>query len=74
MLNDTDIDQIVELASNEIGKLSIPIETEEQKIEHLFLPTFRYDEQLFDLYASPNSVIMGKNREYILAEILSKCS
>ena len=71
-VNDTDIDQIVELASNEIGKLSIPIETEEQKIEHLFLPTFRYDEQLFDLYASPNSVIMGKNREYILAEILSK--
>lgn len=65
-------DEIVENAVKEIGSMSITIETDQQKIQHIFLPTCRYDEQLFDLYASPDSVIKGKNKEYILAEVLSK--
>lgn len=67
-----DLDEVIEVAKREIGRLSIPIETDQEKVEHLFLPTFRYDEQLFDLYASPNSVIKSKDKQYILAEALSK--
>ncbi len=67
-----DIDEIVDTAVKEIGSLYIPLESEQQVIQHIFLPTFRYDEQLFHLYASPDSVIKGRNRAYILAEILSK--
>lgn len=67
-----DIDDIVDDAIKEIGSLSIPIETEQQKIQHIFLQTSRYDEQLFDLYASPDTVIQGKDKEYILADVLSR--
>ena len=48
------VDEIVENAVKEMGSMSITIETAQQKIQHLFLPTYRYDEQLFDLYASPD--------------------
>ena len=67
-----DIDEIVGAAVNEIGSLCIPIESEQRIIQHIFLPTFRYNEQLLDLYASPDSVIKGRNKAYFLAEILSK--
>ena len=67
-----DVDEIVDAAAKEIDSLYIPFESEQQVIQHIFLPTFRYDEQLFDLYASPDSVIKGRNKEYMLAEILSK--
>ncbi len=67
-----DLDSVVDVAVKEMGSLSIPIETDRQTIEHIFLPTFRYDEQLFDLYAGPNSVISARNRDYILAEVISK--
>lgn len=72
MQDSDDIDEIVDIAANEIGTLCIPIESEKQVIQHIFLPTFRYDEQLFDLYASPDSVVKGRNKAYLLAEVLSK--
>lgn len=73
MLQDSqDIDSVVEFATEQIRNSVIPIETNQQKVEHFFLPTLRYDEQLFDIYASPSSVIKGKDRQYILAEVLSQ--
>lgn len=70
--DEENVERIVEIAVEKIGSLSIPIETDEKIVQHIFLPTLRYDEQVFDLYASPDSVIRGRNKEYILAEILSK--
>lgn len=70
--DERDADVIVDTAVEKMGSLSISIETEKRKVQHIFLPTFRYDEQVFDLYASPDSVVKGRNREYILAEILAK--
>lgn len=67
-----DIDEIVDAAVKEIDSLYIPFESEQEVIQHIFLPTFRYDEQLFDLYASPDSVVKGRHKAYMLAEILSK--
>ena len=70
--DENDIEDIVEDAVKEIGNLSISIETEQQKVQHIFLQTSRYDEQLFDLYASPDTVIREKDKEYILADVLSR--
>lgn len=67
-----DIEKVVNTASNEIGNLNIPIETEQEIIQHIFVPTFRYDEQLFDIYASPDTIINTRNKQYVLAEIFSK--
>lgn len=73
LIQDSDqIDEVVEIATQEIGVLTIPIETNQEIVEHFFLPTFRYDAQLFDLYASPDTIIKGRDKEYILAEVLSK--
>lgn len=70
--DENDVEPIVESAVEKIGNVYITIETEEKKVQHIFLPTFRYIEQMFDLYASPDSVIRGINKEYVLAEVLSK--
>lgn len=40
--------------------------------EHFFLPTYRYEEQLLDIYASPESIVKGYGKKYILAEKLSE--
>lgn len=39
--------------------------------EHYFLPTYRYEEQLLDIYANPKSIVKGYKKNYILAEKLS---
>jgi MinD-like ATPase involved in chromosome partitioning or flagellar assembly len=39
--------------------------------EHYFLPTYRYQEQLLDIYANPESIVKGYKKKYILAEKLS---
>lgn len=72
MQDSDDVDEIVDAAVQEIDNLHISIESEKQIIQHVFLPTFRYEEQLFDLYAGPDSVVRGRNKAYMLAEILSK--
>ncbi len=72
LIQDMDnMESVVETAVQELGSLTVSIETDQQEVEHIFLPTFRYDEQLFDLYATPGSVIRGKNKAYVLAEIIS---
>lgn len=67
-----DVAKMVDLSCSKIGSSTLPIETPRQTIEHLFLPTYRYDEQLLDLYANPSTIVNGHNKEYILAEVLSK--
>ena len=67
-----DIDEIVNLACSKLKRSTITIETTSRKIEHIFLPTYRYEEQLVDLYATPESIANSKGKEYMLAEVLSR--
>lgn len=39
--------------------------------EHYFLPTYRYEEQLLDVYTSPENIANGYKKKYVLAEKLS---
>lgn len=70
--DEEDIDWIVDVTVKNMGNRMLPIETDNERVDHLFLPTSRYDEQLLDLYATPWSVTRCKNKEYVLAEVLSK--
>ena len=70
--DNNNIDEIVSKTVNFMGMSVLPIETKQQKVEHFFLPTYRYIEQLYDLYASPQTITVSCNKEYILAEVLSK--
>lgn len=69
--DNSDEEKVLSIAANLIGNLTIPIETKQEKVKHIFLPTYRYEQQLYDLYASPQSITNSRNKEYVLAEILS---
>ena len=49
-------DEIIELIADKISELIVKIETERGRAEHIVLPTYRYVEQLLDMYASPESL------------------
>ncbi|MBO5032497.1 MAG: hypothetical protein J6D08_11540 [Lachnospiraceae bacterium] len=66
------VEEIIELISDKISELSIKIETEKTMVEHIILPTYRYIEQLLDMYSSPESLAISYNKKYVLAEVLSK--
>lgn len=65
-------DEIIELIADKVSELTVKIETERGRAEHIVLPTYRYVEQLLDMYASPESLAVSYNKKYILAEVLSK--
>lgn len=66
------VDEIIELIVDKVSELTIKIETEKSIVEHIVLPTYRYIEQLLDMYSSPESLALSYNKKYILAEVLSK--
>lgn len=66
------VDEIIELVVDKVSELTIKIETEKSIVEHIVLPTYRYIEQLLDMYSSPESLALSYNKKYILAEVLSK--
>ena len=50
---------------------TVKFDNGKMNIEHFFLPTYRYEEQLLDIYASPESIAQGYRKKYILAEKIS---
>lgn len=67
-----EVQEIVELVVDRINKMTMKIATEKMEVEQFFLPTYRYLEQLLDIYSSPESIVKGYKRKYIIAEVLSE--
>lgn len=65
------IQEIVDLACSKLGLSTISVETSTRTVEHIFIPTYRYKEQLLDMYASPETIVNSKGKEYILSTIIS---
>ncbi len=66
------IDEVIDLVADKLSDMTFKIETEKSMVEHIVLPTYRYVEQLLDMYASPESLANSYSKKYILAEVLSK--
>ncbi|WP_343249497.1 KGGVGR-motif variant AAA ATPase [Diplocloster hominis] len=66
------IAEIVSMIADKVEELTVKIETETSLVEHIVLPTYRYIEQLLDMYSSPESLALSYSKKYILAEVLSK--
>lgn len=66
------VDEVIDLISDKISELTVKIETEKSMVEHIVLPTYRYIEQLLDMYSSPESLALSYDKKYILAEVLSR--
>lgn len=66
------VGEIISLIADRVAELTVKVETEQSIVEHIVLPTYRYIEQLLDMYSSPESLALSYNKKYILAEVLSK--
>lgn len=66
------IEDLIEYVVEKVRNMTITINTKLMKIEHFILPTYRYVEQLLDIYSSPESIVKSYNKKYIIAEVLSK--
>lgn len=54
-----------------VKKSILVIETDKLESEHYFLPVYREEEQLLDIFSSPERIISGQNNKYVVAEFLS---
>lgn len=56
----------------QISKQTIKIDNGKRTTEYYFIPTYRYVEQLLDMYANPESIALGYKSQYSLAEKISE--
>lgn len=66
LLDEERLEQVVDM----IAKTTMKIDTNEQMVEHYVVPTYRYQEQLLDIYSNPESIARGYKNRYLLAEVL----
>lgn len=68
-----DMDSVLaEKIAGLVKKSILVIETDKLETEHYFLPVYREEEQLLDIFSSPEKIISGQNNKYVIAEFLSK--
>ncbi len=65
-------DQIIENISHEVEKYQLTFHTDKMEISQYFLPTYRKEEQLFDIYAKPERIMAGESNKYIIVDMLSR--
>lgn len=65
------MDEVAGLVSKKILPQTVQIETEKRIEKHIVLPTYRYIQQLLDMYSSPESLALSLKKKYALAETLS---
>ncbi len=65
------IDIMGEIA-DKVKQTTVSIDTGKVIVEHYVLPTYRYEEQLLDIYSTPESIVKGYGKRFVLAEFLSK--
>ena len=68
----SDIKSVVALAKSKMYGSSIMVHTDKQTVNQFFLPTYRYKEQLLDVYATPDTIVNSRGKKYALADTLSQ--
>lgn len=62
------LDNVIDLIRESV----LEIDTGKVRVRHMVLPTYRYEEQLLDVYSEPQSIAKSYKRKYALAEKLSE--
>ncbi|HBA49670.1 MAG TPA: hypothetical protein DCZ91_18105 [Lachnospiraceae bacterium] len=65
-------DYIIENISHEVEKSVLTFQTDKIEVSQYFLPTYRKEEQLFDIYANPERIMAGESNKYIIVDVLSR--
>lgn len=66
------VDDSLEGIVNQIKKSTIPVTTKKEIVDQYFMPVYRYEEQLLDIYSKPENIVTVAERQYIISETLSK--
>lgn len=64
-------EQVIENISHIVEKSILNFETNTMTGTHYFLPTYRFEEQILDVYAKPERIMQGKENKYIIVDFLS---
>ena len=70
--SDFDNDLIRKKVVEQVQLQTMKIYNERKNLEYYFLPTYRYREQLLDIYANPESIASAHKSRYSLAEKISR--
>lgn len=65
-------EEIIGNVSRIIEKSCISFVTRQMEGTHYFLPTYRCDAQIMDVYDNPERVLMGETNKYIIVDYLSQ--
>lgn len=65
-------DDIMDEIAGAVKQTTVSIDTGKVIVEHYVLPTYRYEEQLLDIYSTPESIVKGYGKRFVLAEFLSR--
>lgn len=65
-------DQIIENLSHEVENSLLTFQTDKMEVSQYFLPTYRTEEQLLDIYANPERIMAGESNKYIIVDVLSR--
>lgn len=66
-----DIHDVVKMAASKLQASYIDILADKKHIQQIFMPTYRYKEQLIDIYATPDTIAKSKGKKYALTDTLS---
>lgn len=64
-------DTVLENVSHVVEKSVLNFDTNTMSGNHYFLPTYRYKEQIMDIYANPERIMKGNSNKYIISDFLS---
>lgn len=65
-------DEIIENISHKIENIILTFHTDKVECQQFFLPTYRKEEQMLDIYANPERIMTGEQNKYIIVDVLSK--
>lgn len=61
---------IIEEISSLVGRSSLVFQTGDMEISQYFLPTYREEGQMLDVYSNPERIMMGEKNKYIIVDTL----
>ena len=64
-------DELIQGVSQIVEKSMITFETEHCSTKHFFIPVYQIQQQLLDIYASPEKILESGENKFILAEFFS---
>lgn len=63
---------IIEDISQLVKRSSLVFQGDQMELEQYFLPTYREEGQMLDIYSSPERIMMGESNKYIITDTLAQ--